>query len=93
MARFNYFGHRSSIGRTYRTWLATGPAHFNKTGEIIARNYPTPAALISGWMTSGTHRRILLDPNYTHVGTAVRAMMVGGKVVYLYVAVFGRFGS
>lgn len=93
MARFGYFSHTSLSGRTYRWWLATTPVHFSKTGENIARGQKSTGIVILGWEGSGSHRKNLLDPSFTHVGTAVRKIRWQGATTYLYVAVFGRYSS
>jgi len=93
MARFGYFSHQSATGVTYQSWLSAGPVHFNKTGENIAKNFSAPDKVVTAWLGSGRHRKNLLDSTFTHVGTAVRPMMVNGRIVYIYVSVFGRVGS
>jgi uncharacterized protein YkwD len=47
--------------------------------ENIAAGYPTPEAVVQGWMSSPGHRANLLNPRYTEVGIG----LAGG----------GRFGS
>ncbi len=93
MIRFGYFSHVSATGLTYRSWLANGPARFNKTGENIARGYATSLAMVTGWLASGSHRQNLLDPEFTHAGTAIRPTFLNGRPTYLYVTVFGRVGK
>ncbi len=38
-------------------------------GENIASGYPTPAAVVEGWMNSPGHKANILNKNYTHLGT------------------------
>ncbi len=40
---------------------------WSSVGETIAAGYPTPAAVVAGWMNSPGHRAILLG-NFTEVG-------------------------
>jgi uncharacterized protein YkwD len=39
-------------------------------GENLALGYPTPLALVAGWMGSPGHRANLLNPAYTQIGVA-----------------------
>ncbi len=36
--------------------------------ENIAAGYPTPEAVVAGWMTSSGHRANILSPNYAEIG-------------------------
>lgn len=47
-------------------------------GENIATGYPTPQAVISGWMGSLGHCRNILDPNFTAIGIGMVAHPTGG---------------
>jgi len=44
----------------YQNWTALG--------ENIAAGYPTPEAVVAGWMASEGHRNNLLSPNYAEIG-------------------------
>jgi uncharacterized protein YkwD len=37
-------------------------------GEIVAYNYPTPISIFSAYLDSPTHKAILENPNFTHIG-------------------------
>jgi uncharacterized protein YkwD len=37
-------------------------------GENIAAGYPTPEAVVAGWMASPGHRANILSANYTEIG-------------------------
>ena len=37
-------------------------------GENIAGGYPTPQAVVDGWMASPGHRANILSPDYTEIG-------------------------
>jgi len=39
--------------------------------ENIAAGYPTPDAVIAGWMASAGHRANMLSPNYSEIGIGV----------------------
>jgi uncharacterized protein YkwD len=40
-------------------------------GENIAGGYPTPDAVVAGWMASPEHRSNILSPNFTEIGVGV----------------------
>jgi uncharacterized protein YkwD len=40
-------------------------------GENIASGYPTPEAVVAGWMVSPGHRANILSPEYTEFGVGV----------------------
>lgn len=44
----------------YQGWTAIA--------ENIAAGYPTPDAVVAGWMSSPAHRANLLSPNYAEIG-------------------------
>ncbi len=72
MARNGYFGHTNPDGqdpgkrmreegyRTDRGWA-----------EIIARGYPTAAAVMTGWMASSGHRANILNCSMRSIGVGV----------------------
>ncbi len=39
-------------------------------GENLALGYPTPRAVVAGWMGSDGHRANILNPTYTQIGVA-----------------------
>ena len=52
------------IGRAgYNGWAAIG--------ENIAAGYPTPEAVLDGWMTSPSHRANILSSRYTEIGIGI----------------------
>lgn len=68
MKNKGYFSHTSptygspfqmikSFGITYRT-----------AGENIAKGYPTPQAVVDGWMNSSGHRANIMNSSFTEIG-------------------------
>jgi uncharacterized protein YkwD len=51
--------------------LQAGYANWTWVGENIAAGYPTPEAVVSGWMSSPEHRDNILSPDYTEIGVGV----------------------
>jgi uncharacterized protein YkwD len=46
----------------------SGYSGWTSLGENIAAGYPTPEAVVGGWMASPGHRENILSPSYSEVG-------------------------
>jgi uncharacterized protein YkwD len=55
--------------------------------ENIAAGYPTPDAVVAGWMASPGHRANILSPSYSEIG--VGEVMSGGKYGTYWTQEFG----
>ena len=51
---------------------------WSAAGENIATGYPTPAAVLTGWMASTGHCRNILSPEFSAIGIGMVARPVGG---------------
>jgi uncharacterized protein YkwD len=60
---------------------------WNALGENIAAGYPTPEAVVAGWMSSPGHRANVLSPNFTEMGIG---LVNGGKYGVYWTQEFGR---
>jgi uncharacterized protein YkwD len=49
----------------------SGYSGWTALGENIAAGYPTPEAVVAGWMASPGHRANILSPNFTEIGIGV----------------------
>lgn len=67
--------------------LAASGYPWRAFAENIAFGHRTPSEAVEAWMRSPAHRKNLLSPDYTELGTG-RATDASGKVYY--VQVFGR---
>ena len=54
--------------------------------ENIAAGYPTPDAVVAGWMASEGHRANILSPNYREIGIG---MVTGGSFGTYWTQEFG----
>jgi uncharacterized protein YkwD len=54
-----------------------GYLSWTSLGENIANGYPTPEAVVAGWMASPAHRANILSPDYTELGVGVTSR--GGR--------------
>lgn len=64
----NYFAHNSPVYGTPFQMIRNFGISFRSAGENIARGYPTPQAVVNGWMNSSGHRTNILNANYTKIG-------------------------
>jgi uncharacterized protein YkwD len=48
-----------------------GYANWTAIGENIAAGYPTPEAVVAGWMASPGHRANMLSSNFTEIGVGM----------------------
>jgi len=62
------------------------------SGENVAEGYPTPTAVVAGWMTSTGHRANIVSTKFSEMGAGMATAKNGRK---FYAQVFGhpRFGS
>jgi uncharacterized protein YkwD len=51
---------------------------WSQAGENIATGFPTPAAVVAGWMASPGHCRNILDPNFSAIGIGEVGAPVSG---------------
>jgi uncharacterized protein YkwD len=59
---------------------------WNALGENIAAGYPTPEAVVAGWMASAGHRANILSPKFTEMGIG---MVSGGPYGMYWTQEFG----
>jgi len=63
-----------------------GYTGFTTVAENIAAGYPTPEAVVTGWMGSPGHRANILSPDYTDLGVGV---VSGGRYGTYWAEEFG----
>ncbi|MEK5039678.1 CAP domain-containing protein [Sporosarcina sp. FSL K6-3457] len=69
MAKENYFSHESPDAGNLANRLKEAEIEHRKAGENIASNYVDAIEAVHGWLNSPSHRDVLLDKNFTHLGT------------------------
>lgn len=67
-----------------------GYTGWHAIGENIAAGYPTPDAVVVGWMSSAGHRANILSPSYGEVGIGLAQ---GGAYGTYWTADFGTRDS
>ena len=68
MLNKGYFSHTSPTYGTPSQMIKAFGLSFRTAGETIARGYPTPQAVVNGWMNSSGHRANILNASYTQIG-------------------------
>lgn len=71
MALQNYFSQDSPTSGTLANRLKLAEIDVKKAGENIALNYTDAIEAVHGWLNSPAHQEVLLDKNFTHIGTGV----------------------
>jgi uncharacterized YkwD family protein/spore coat assembly protein SafA len=71
-----YFAHNSPTYGTPFQMIKSFGISFRSAGENIAKGYPTPQAVVNGWMNSSGHRANILNASYTKIGVGY---VSGGK--------------
>ncbi len=62
------FSHTRPDGRDFFTVFSFCKISFYTCGENIAAGYPTPAAVVDGWMNSTGHKANILNAAFTKMG-------------------------
>jgi uncharacterized protein YkwD len=71
MVANGYFSHDSPDGRTFADRVRETDYPGAPTGENIAAGYPSPAAVVEGWMNSPGHRANILSGRSTELGVGL----------------------
>ena len=88
----NNFTHEWVGGRKLYDVLVSSDYVPKKWGEILeyGSDFTTAREYVDNWMSSLTHKSIILDPNYTHFGVYVGGWNVEGIAVDMGIAHFGK---
>jgi uncharacterized protein YkwD len=85
-----YFAHTSPAGVEPWHWFGENKYDYIYAGENLAINFQTAEAQHAAWMKSPTHKKNILNPNYSEIGVAVGAGEIAGRVSLIAVQEFGR---
>ncbi len=90
MITHHYFAHTSPQGISPWYWFRKNNYNYEYAGENLAINYRTAEEQHRAWMNSPTHRRNILNPNYTEIGIATAHGYIDGQPAFITVQVFGK---
>jgi hypothetical protein len=89
MAAKSYFAHVSPDGHNSWYWFSQAGYKFIYAGENLAVDFSDSTDVERAWMNSPTHRRNLLDGNFTQIGIAVAQGTFEGRSTTFVVQMFG----
>lgn len=68
MVNRNYWAHNTPEGSPPWTFIVNAGYQYQKAGENLAYGFADSKDTVAGWMNSPSHRRNVLDPDFTDVG-------------------------
>ncbi|MFB6376122.1 MAG: CAP domain-containing protein [Bradymonadaceae bacterium] len=68
MARNDFFSHTSSNGSSPGDRMTKAGYNWTTWGENIAKGYPTPKDVVSGWMNSTPHCENIMSSDFVDTG-------------------------
>lgn len=89
MATKGYFAHTSPEGFDPWYWFKQEGYAFTYAGENLAVDFSDSADVERAWMDSPTHRKNVLDPQYTEIGIATAQGWFEGRYTTFVVQAFG----
>lgn len=93
MIKNDYFAHTSPKGITPWDWFEKNNYDYKFAGENLAINFTRAEDQQKAWMESETHKKNILDPNYSEIGVSVQKGFINGKLTTIVVQEFGRQAS
>lgn len=88
MVSHHYFAHTSPEGLTPWFWFGQNNYSYKYAGENLAINYDNAEEEHQAWMESPTHKKNILNPNFTEIGIATASGIIDGKKSFITVQVF-----
>ncbi len=88
LADQDYWGHTWPDGTTPWDRIHWACYDYATAAENIAAGYPTPAAVVNGWMNSDGHRAAILNEAFTEIGLGYAVNSASSFGVY-WTANFG----
>lgn len=87
-----FFGHENPATKVgFSDRVAESDVEFEVLGENLAAGLWTAPEIVDAWLESETHRSVMLDSDFTHLGIAVR---YGGHYgVYCVMVAAGQSGE
>ena len=89
MIEKNYFAHTSPEGKTPWHWFSKENYDYKYAGENLAINFVSAEKQMDAWMKSETHKKNILNQNFSEIGVAVAAGKIDEKEAIITVQEFG----
>lgn len=97
MFRNDYFAHTSPQGLTPWHWIEEAGYGYHYAGENLAMNFTDAEKQHRAWLESASHRKNILNPNFSEIGIGVKKGTINGRetivVVQMFAAPFGTAAS
>ena len=91
MMNYGYWAHTNPItNETAWKFIKQEGYTFTAAGENLAKDYSSVDAIITGWLNSASHKKILLSDKYTETGIAVVHYTKDGSDKVLVVHLFAK---
>lgn len=84
-----YWDHISPDGKQAWDFIGTTGYSYSYAGENLARGFVDAKSAMTAWMNSSSHRKNILNNNYTDIGVAVGQGKLNNKTTILIVQLFG----
>jgi len=89
MVENKYFAHTSPEGKNPWYWFGKNKYNYEYAGENLAIDFMTAEKQHEAWMKSETHKKNILNPNFTEIGVAVGTGEIDGHISIIAVQAFG----
>ncbi|MBU0613612.1 CAP domain-containing protein [Patescibacteria group bacterium] len=90
MVNNNYFSHESPSGARFWNWIIGAGYQYTTAGENLAMDFNSAEAVHNALMASATHRKNILNANFTEVGISIISGKINGKDTTVLVEMFGN---
>lgn len=90
MALKGYFSHTTPEGHDPWYWFKRGGYSFEYAGENLAVDFTESMDVERAWMNSATHRKNILDSNFTEIGIATAVGTYQGRSTIFVAQMFGK---
>lgn len=84
-----YFSHDSPDGKQPWDWIIGAGYRYTHAGENLAKDFTSAGSTVTALMNSASHRKNILNTNYTEIGVAVVDGILDGKQTVVMVQMFG----
>jgi len=76
-------------GQKFSSWIKDAGYQYSYVGENLAVDFVTAEGIISTWLDSPTHRKNLLEPQFSEIGIATVEGMFQGQNTIIVVQILG----
>jgi len=76
-------------GKKFSTWIKNAGYQYSYAGENLAIDFVTSEGVIKAWLDSPTHKKNILNENFSEIGIAVLEGKFQGNNTTLVIQIFG----